>query len=183
MVRRSRRCVGDLRRVRAGGRGRRAGQLTWTKGQPHIPVVVAPRTRPFPASGRRPGVSGTIDVGPTFSKTPPRASLLPVLSFDATSRNPRRHAQYLVRPGRAPGRLPGQGGPGDGHRAAAPAQLGDPRRREAVGHRDRGRRGRRLPQVATAKVERTSQRGNGDRAQGRERKAERGGDFTDAPPF
>ena len=35
---------------------------------------------------------------------------------------------------------------------------------------------------ATAKVERTSQRGNGDRTQGRERQAERGGDFTDAPP-
>src|SRR5688572_1123127 len=26
-----------------------------------------------------------------------------------------------------PGRLPGQGRPGDGHRPAAPAQLGDPR--------------------------------------------------------
>jgi hypothetical protein len=36
---------------------------------------------------------------------------------------------------------------------------------------------------ATAKVERTSQRGNGDRVQGRERQAERGGDFNDAPPF
>jgi single-strand DNA-binding protein len=35
---------------------------------------------------------------------------------------------------------------------------------------------------ATAKVERTSQRGNGERAQGRERQAERGGDFNDAPP-
>src|SRR5215216_4545473 len=34
---------------------------------------------------------------------------------------------------------------------------------------------------ATAKVERTSQRGNGDRTQGRERQAERGGDFNDAP--
>ncbi|HEX5880672.1 MAG TPA: single-stranded DNA-binding protein [Actinomycetota bacterium] len=33
---------------------------------------------------------------------------------------------------------------------------------------------------ATAKVERSSQRGNGDRAQGRERQAERGGDFNDA---
>ena len=31
---------------------------------------------------------------------------------------------------------------------------------------------------ATAKVERSSQRGNGDRNQGRERQAERGGDFT-----
>jgi len=36
---------------------------------------------------------------------------------------------------------------------------------------------------ATAKVERTSQRGNGDRTQARERQAERGGDFNDAPPF
>jgi single-strand DNA-binding protein len=36
---------------------------------------------------------------------------------------------------------------------------------------------------ATAKVERSSQRGNGDRNQGRERAAERGGDFNDAPPF
>jgi single-strand DNA-binding protein len=36
---------------------------------------------------------------------------------------------------------------------------------------------------ATAKVERTSQRGNGDRTQGRERAAERGGDFNDPAPF
>ena len=36
---------------------------------------------------------------------------------------------------------------------------------------------------ATAKVERTSQRGNGERTQGRERQAERGGDFNEAPPF
>jgi single-strand DNA-binding protein len=36
---------------------------------------------------------------------------------------------------------------------------------------------------ATAKVERTSQRGTGDRNAGRERRAERGGDFNDAPPF
>jgi hypothetical protein len=36
---------------------------------------------------------------------------------------------------------------------------------------------------ATAKVERTSQRGNGERAQGRERQAERSGDFNDRPPF
>jgi hypothetical protein len=35
---------------------------------------------------------------------------------------------------------------------------------------------------ATAKVERTSQRGNGDRAQGRERQAERG-DFNEPAPF
>ena len=36
---------------------------------------------------------------------------------------------------------------------------------------------------ATAKVERSSQRGNGDRNQGRERQAERGGDFSDPAPF
>jgi hypothetical protein len=36
---------------------------------------------------------------------------------------------------------------------------------------------------ATAKVERSSQRGNGERNHGRERAAERGDDFTDAPPF
>jgi single-strand DNA-binding protein len=36
---------------------------------------------------------------------------------------------------------------------------------------------------ATAKVERSSQRGNGERVSGRERAAERGGDFNDAPPF
>jgi single-strand DNA-binding protein len=36
---------------------------------------------------------------------------------------------------------------------------------------------------ATAKVERASQRGNGERSSGRERPAERGGDFNDAPPF
>ena len=33
---------------------------------------------------------------------------------------------------------------------------------------------------ATAKVERSSQRGNGDRSSGRERQAERGGDLHDA---
>jgi single-strand DNA-binding protein len=36
---------------------------------------------------------------------------------------------------------------------------------------------------ATAKVERTSQRGNGERTQGRERTAERGGAFNDPAPF
>ena len=36
---------------------------------------------------------------------------------------------------------------------------------------------------ATAKVERSNQRGNGDRNQGRERQAERGGDFNEPPPF
>ena len=36
---------------------------------------------------------------------------------------------------------------------------------------------------ATAKVERTSRRDNGERGQGRERQAERGGDFNDPPPW
>jgi single-strand DNA-binding protein len=36
---------------------------------------------------------------------------------------------------------------------------------------------------ATAKIERTSQRGNGERSSGRERQAERSGDFNEAPPF
>jgi hypothetical protein len=35
----------------------------------------------------------------------------------------------------------------------------------------------------TAKVERTSQRGNDDRNHARERQAERGGDFNDGPPI
>jgi single-strand DNA-binding protein len=36
---------------------------------------------------------------------------------------------------------------------------------------------------ATAKVERATERGPSDRAHGRERQAERGGDFSDQPPF
>jgi single-strand DNA-binding protein len=36
---------------------------------------------------------------------------------------------------------------------------------------------------ATAKIERSSQRGNDERSSGRERQAERGGDFNEAPPF
>jgi single-strand DNA-binding protein len=36
---------------------------------------------------------------------------------------------------------------------------------------------------ATAKVERASQRGNGERSQGRERQAERSSAFDDTPPF
>ena len=35
--------------------------------------------------------------------------------------------ECVARPGRAPGRVPFQGGPGHGHRPAAPADLGDPR--------------------------------------------------------
>ena len=91
--------------------------------------------------------------------------------------------QRVARPSRAPGRLPFQGRPGHGHRPAAPAQLGDPRGRQAVGHRDRGRRGRGLPEVGHGQGRTRQERGNGERAQGRERQAERGGDFNDAPPF
>jgi hypothetical protein len=36
---------------------------------------------------------------------------------------------------------------------------------------------------ATAKVERSSQRGNGERSSGRHRQTERGGDFNEPPPF
>jgi single-stranded DNA-binding protein len=36
---------------------------------------------------------------------------------------------------------------------------------------------------ATAKVERAQERAPSDRSQGRERQAERGGDFNDQPPF
>jgi single-strand DNA-binding protein len=36
---------------------------------------------------------------------------------------------------------------------------------------------------ATAKVERTSQRGNGERSNSGERQTERGGDFNDPAPF
>jgi single-strand DNA-binding protein len=36
---------------------------------------------------------------------------------------------------------------------------------------------------ATAKVERATERGQGDRSQGRERQTERSGDFNDGPPF
>jgi single-strand DNA-binding protein len=36
---------------------------------------------------------------------------------------------------------------------------------------------------ATAKVERQASRGNGERGQGRQRQAERGGDFNDPAPF
>jgi hypothetical protein len=53
---------------------------------------------------------------------------------------------------------------------------------ERLGHRAGSRRGRPLLKWATAKVERTSHRSNGDRNHGRERAAERGG-FNDAPPF
>jgi single-strand DNA-binding protein len=36
---------------------------------------------------------------------------------------------------------------------------------------------------ATAKVERTTERGSTDRSQARDRQTERGGDFNEPPPF
>jgi single-strand DNA-binding protein len=61
-------------------------------------------------------------------------------------------------------------------------QLRDPRGRQApVTEIEADEIGASL-KWATAKVERTSQRGNGDRSSGRARQAERGGDFNDPPP-
>ena len=89
----------------------------------------------------------------------------------------------MARPGRAFGRLPWQGGPGHGHRAAAPAQLRDPEGdKRSVTEIEAVEVGASL-KWATAKVERTSQRGNGERAQGRERQAECGDAFNDVPPL
>jgi hypothetical protein len=39
------------------------------------------------------------------------------------------------------------------------------------------------PSWATAKVERSGQRGNGERSSGHQRQAERGGDFNEPPPY
>ena len=99
----------------------------------------------------------------------------------------RRHqllqGECLARPGRTPGRLALQGRPGDGHRPAAAAQLGDPEGdKRSVTEIEANEVGASL-KWATAKVERTSQRSNGDRTQSRERQAERGGDFNDVPRF
>ena len=68
-------------------------------------------------------------------------------------------------------------------RPAPAAQLGNPRRRQAsVTELEAEEVGASL-KWATAKVERSSsQRDNGDRVQARERQAERGGHFDDAPP-
>ena len=66
-------------------------------------------------------------------------------------------------------------------RAAAPAELRDPRGdKRSVTEIEADEVGASL-KWATAKVERTQQRGNGDRSSGRERAAERGGDFDEAP--
>jgi hypothetical protein len=89
----------------------------------------------------------------------------------------------VVRAGGTPDRLPFQGRPVVGHRPAAPAQLGDTEgEMRSVTELEADEVGASL-KWATAKVERSSQRGNGQRDQGRERQAERGGDFNDQPPF
>jgi single-stranded DNA-binding protein len=89
----------------------------------------------------------------------------------------------VVRAGGTPDRLPFQGRPGDGHRPAAPAQLGDPEgEKRSVTELEADEVGASL-KWATAKVDRSSQRGNGQRSSGQERQAERGGDFNDPPPF
>jgi single-strand DNA-binding protein len=72
--------------------------------------------------------------------------------------------------------------PGDGHRAAASAQLGNPEGdKRLVIELEADEVGASL-KWTTATVERSSQRGNGDRARGRERQAERGADPAN-PPF
>jgi single-strand DNA-binding protein len=60
----------------------------------------------------------------------------------------------------------GKGGPGHGHRPAAPAQLGDPEGdKRSVTEIEADEVGASL-KWATAKVERSNQRGNGDRPPG-----------------
>jgi single-strand DNA-binding protein len=89
----------------------------------------------------------------------------------------------LARPSRTPGRLPGQGRPGDGHRPTAPTELGDPEgEKRSVAEIEADEVGASL-RFATAKVERATERGGSDRPQSRERQAERGGDFNEPPPF
>jgi hypothetical protein len=73
-------------------------------------------------------------------------------------------------------------GTGSCHRPAAPGGLGDSRReKRSVTELEADEIGASL-KWAIAKVERVSQRGNGERSSGRERQAERGGDFNDTPP-
>jgi single-strand DNA-binding protein len=88
----------------------------------------------------------------------------------------------VARPGRAPGRLPLKGDrimvTGRLRQRSWGTPEGDKRsvteiEADEVGASLKG---------ATAKVERVSQRGNGDRTQGHERTAERG-DFSEAPTY
>src|SRR5512132_916556 len=118
---------------------------------------------------RREHAGGRDPAGPAGRRVARRRHLLP-------------QGECLARAGRAPGRLAFQGGPGDGHRSAAPAELGDPEGdKRSVTEIEADEVGASL-KWAAAKVERTQQRGNGDRSNGRERAAERGGDFDEAPP-
>jgi hypothetical protein len=89
----------------------------------------------------------------------------------------------VARPGQAAGRLPRQRRPGHGHPAScASADWETPEGdKRSVTELEADEVGASL-KWATAKVERSSQRGNGDRDQGRERQAERGGDLNDPPP-
>ena len=85
--------------------------------------------------------------------------------------------------GRAPGRLPGQGRPG--HATGRLRQRGwetPEGDKRSVTEIEADEVGASL-KWATAKVERASERGTGERSTGRERQAERGGDFNDQPPF
>jgi hypothetical protein len=80
-------------------------------------------------------------------------------------------ADILVRGGLI-GRIPVQGRPGGGHRPAQEPQLGDPRGRQALAGRGRGRRGRPSLRWATAKPERAANGAKG-----------KGGEFNDDAPF
>ena len=90
--------------------------------------------------------------------------------------------QRVARPSREPGRVPLQGDrvmvTGRLRQRSWETPEGDKR---SVTELEADEVGASL-KWATAKVERSSQRGNGERAQGRERQAERGGDFNDPPP-
>jgi hypothetical protein len=74
-----------------------------------------------------------------------------------------RPAAYILADQKLPGRLPGQGRPGDGQRPAALAQLGDPEgERRSVTELKADDVGA-SPKVGHGQVERSAQRGNGDR--------------------
>jgi single-strand DNA-binding protein len=113
-----------------------------------------------------------VAVTSAFSRTASGATATP-----ASSRSTSGGARPSTWPTPSPRR------PGDGHRAAAAAQLGDPQGdKRSVTEIEADEVGASL-KWATAKVERSSQRDNGERSTGRERQAERGGDFNDQPPF
>ena len=82
--------------------------------------------------------------------------------------------QCVAAAGRARHRLAVQGRPGGGHRPAQVPQLGDPRGRQAVGGRGRGRRGRPLAALGgrQARARHQRQQGQGRRVQRRRRPSE-----------